>query len=191
MKCGCTITNLKSCVSLWSDSWQINHKEQRTQALVGKFMATVFWDVVGVIHVDFFEPGTVSVEADTLQHSDLWNNNWQGFKGTRRMFCCKIELLGHTLHMPLWEEFRGWISPSCHILHTVWTCRHSVFMSFQKWKKTFVDIVFKWSSGKDCQNLVAETLCGVVLWWLYGTFLSLVEVCAIIRSLCGKVNIEN
>jgi hypothetical protein len=24
-------------------------------------------------------------------------------------------------------------------------------MSFQKGKKTFVDIVFEWSSGKDCQ----------------------------------------
>jgi len=34
-------------------------KNNGTQALFGKLMATAFWDVVGVIHMDFFEPGTV------------------------------------------------------------------------------------------------------------------------------------
>jgi hypothetical protein len=34
-------------------------KNNGTQALVRKLMATVFWDVVGVIHMDFFKPGTV------------------------------------------------------------------------------------------------------------------------------------
>lgn len=35
----------------------------KTQASMGKLMATVFWDVSGVIHVDFLEPGS-TINAD-------------------------------------------------------------------------------------------------------------------------------
>jgi hypothetical protein len=35
-------------------------KKFKTQVLAGKLMATIFWDVDGVIHMDFLEPGTTT-----------------------------------------------------------------------------------------------------------------------------------
>lgn len=172
MKCGCTITNLKPCVSLWSDLSKIYlHKGQWNMGFGGEtYGNSVLGCSWSYPHGFLWTWDSDQSRVILFNISNLQNNNWQGFKGIRRMFCCRIALLGHTLHMPLWEELRGWISPFCHILHTVWTCHHAVFMSFQVWKKTFVDIVFEWSSGKECQNLAAETMCGVVLWGLCGTF---------------------